>query len=85
MKISFRDGIYITLVKTIIFMRVCLPLSRKTMLLTESPVSGSVATDAAGTTCFVPWIGIRSFGSSSPRRQEPSICDLLLVVSVVET
>jgi hypothetical protein len=41
MKISFRGGIYITLMITIIFMRVCFPLSRKTVPLTKSPVCGS--------------------------------------------
>jgi hypothetical protein len=41
MKIYFRGGIYITLMKMIIFMRVCFLLSRKTDPLTKSRVSGS--------------------------------------------
>jgi hypothetical protein len=43
MKIYFRGGIYITLMKMIIFMKVCFPLSRKTDPLTKSRVSGSAA------------------------------------------
>ena len=37
MKISFHDRIYVTLIK----MRVCFPLSWKTVPLTKSPISGS--------------------------------------------
>jgi hypothetical protein len=42
MKMSFREGIYATLMKKIIFMRVCFKLLQKTVPLTQYLFSGSV-------------------------------------------
>ena len=39
MKIIFCDGIYVTLMKRNIFVKVCFKLSRKNVTLTKSPFS----------------------------------------------
>jgi hypothetical protein len=51
MKIYFRGEIYITLMKMIIFVRVCFSLSRKTDPLTKSRVSSSVGTRLTAARC----------------------------------